>query len=475
MSAWRLAKASLICVVLLSVFWLIAMATTWLGLAYQAKSERNAFEAGSSQLSRSQLNHYDFVGDTAEGGELRSHKDGLEIIPGERGAALGLRLQGAVLDTSSFPQLKLVGGPDRAAITILVSDAVHPGQASATLASETVYLSDGEMVLRWADLSWTLAEPEANASEVNASEANASEANLRQPAPRYVASLRLYVPPGKPVWLRGIEFQSTQGRMPPKVSLSAELPRPESWLQARAKALAAQPGALIVPPGMSRLELPAWGYRTLNIGFGIALVGFLFWRFGRYGATIRSARWIILPLLLPVLTLAIGESWQWWLLIPLAMCIWTSWYLELPASAAGPASRAWYEALLLTAFAMAALLLVHANRPALDLNQFALYVSWAFLQQWLLQTRIYAALRTELSANASAWMAASAFALLHTPNFALMVLSLLGGRLWCWHYERNHRWLPVAVSHAILGLAAMNLLPVSWLLGGEISARFFMM
>jgi membrane protease YdiL (CAAX protease family) len=65
------------------------------------------------------------------------------------------------------------------------------------------------------------------------------------------------------------------------------------------------------------------------------------------------------------------------------------------------------------------------------------------------------------------------FALMHTPNAALMLATFGGGLCWCALYLRERALLPIAVSHALSALALIALLPPNWLYSAEVSARFF--
>lgn len=71
-------------------------------------------------------------------------------------------------------------------------------------------------------------------------------------------------------------------------------------------------------------------------------------------------------------------------------------------------------------------------------------------------------------------VAAVVFALMHTPNQALMQFTLLGGLLWVPLWLRCRRLLPLVLSHASSGLILSTLLPPEILRSAEVSARFFL-
>ena len=52
------------------------------------------------------------------------------------------------------------------------------------------------------------------------------------------------------------------------------------------------------------------------------------------------------------------------------------------------------------------------------------------------------------NAAVAVYLGAVGFALLHTPNAALMLATLVGGVCWCILYLRERALLPLAVSHA---------------------------
>lgn len=105
----------------------------------------------------------------------------------------------------------------------------------------------------------------------------------------------------------------------------------------------------------------------------------------------------------------------------------------------------------------------------------AQYLAWAAIQQlWigvLVAQRAGVALRSPL---AGTLLAASIFALLHTPNAMLMQLSLVGGTIWFINWQRHGALLPGIVAHAACGLLLSHGLGPEWLRSAEVSARFFL-
>ncbi len=82
-----------------------------------------------------------------------------------------------------------------------------------------------------------------------------------------------------------------------------------------------------------------------------------------------------------------------------------------------------------------------------------LYLPWAFLQQYVLQNFLLARMKTVLGrTGAAVIMASLAFALIHLPNAALVIASLMGALVWCRIFSKAPNLLVVSVSHALLGV-----------------------
>jgi uncharacterized protein len=97
---------------------------------------------------------------------------------------------------------------------------------------------------------------------------------------------------------------------------------------------------------------------------------------------------------------------------------------------------------------------------------------WGLMQQYILQAFIYRRLRfilvpAQLSPNETAlrvrlaiFSAAALFALVHAPNLPLMALSLAGGLIWSWVYERAPNLFALGLSHCLMSAVALATLPV---------------
>lgn len=103
------------------------------------------------------------------------------------------------------------------------------------------------------------------------------------------------------------------------------------------------------------------------------------------------------------------------------------------------------------------------------------YPFWALLQQWLLIRAITPRMRLLAASDASACLAAGAlFGLLHLPNFSLMLLTFGAGTAWAWIGLRHRALLPLAASHALLGLSLFAVVPPWLVRSAEIGGRFMM-
>lgn len=141
--------------------------------------------------------------------------------------------------------------------------------------------------------------------------------------------------------------------------------------------------------------------------------------------------------------------------------------------------HAWSATLIFTA--LIALLLTplgwldHGASAPRDATRWLRYPLWALLQQWLLLAAIAPRLRHLIpDARFAALACGAIFGLLHTPNFALMAFTCAGGTAWAWLGWRHRALLPLASSHAALGLWLVHLAPTWLLRSAEIGGRYLM-
>jgi hypothetical protein len=109
------------------------------------------------------------------------------------------------------------------------------------------------------------------------------------------------------------------------------------------------------------------------------------------------------------------------------------------------------------------------------LRDVVLYAAWALLQQWILMQAIVPRLRRTAGLEGFAALASGAlFAALHTPNFALMVATFAAGTVWAALGLRHRALLPLALVHALAGLALVWAAPPWLLRSAEIGGRYLM-
>lgn len=139
--------------------------------------------------------------------------------------------------------------------------------------------------------------------------------------------------------------------------------------------------------------------------------------------------------------------------------------------------RAWSTALIFTLLAMAVTWPLHGLPRSTDtVPGLWPYPAWALVQQWLLLVVIMPRLRRRLPDIRSAALAGGlVFALLHAPNFGLMLFTFAGGTAWAWLGQRHRALLPLACSHAALGLWLLYVAPPLLLRSAEIGGRYLML
>ncbi len=103
------------------------------------------------------------------------------------------------------------------------------------------------------------------------------------------------------------------------------------------------------------------------------------------------------------------------------------------------------------------------------------YLAFAAGQQWLLQTLVWANLRrAALARRTVILLSALLFALLHTPNFMLMLLCFAGAVFWCGHYAKHRLLMPLILSHAFLGFLCVSVIPARVLRSADIGVSYFL-
>lgn len=441
---------------------LLSWGLSWLGLAWRTAVEQQALARGESAVALDFTDLGSLIGEQAEGAtRVRADSSGLELVLGAAGVNAGLNFRGRVLDTALYPELRLVLDSGAPAELTLIRQAPD---GRSWVATQPLPLAQGlnPLKLTLPDTGWKPLEERAAAA-------------LDSTPPARISVLRFYLAgkTGTAIRLREARFYVGSARLPLH-SLKPWLARPEHWLAQMDAVQAQSPSTLVQPPGYPARPLdPRW-WRLAQAGVaalccGLALL--LLWPRGP--VALRAAGfWSLCAF--PVLALWIGDNPAPALLgFLVGALVLGLRRLPPPPPATGP-MRAWALSLSATTIVFAPLLLLgsEATGEALHPRNLWVYPLWALLQQAALQRVLYSRLRRVMWQPAAAWTGALAFALWHAPNLGLMLLTLIGGRLWCELYERSGRLLPVACSHALLGFAALLWLPTDWLRSAEVSSRF---
>jgi membrane protease YdiL (CAAX protease family) len=105
-------------------------------------------------------------------------------------------------------------------------------------------------------------------------------------------------------------------------------------------------------------------------------------------------------------------------------------------------------------------------------RELAEYFAWAAAQQYALQSVILRRLEDAGLQRAAPLTAAAFFSLVHAPNPGLMVLTFLGGLLWCSTFRRHPSIAAVALSHAFLAVVIASSLPTQVIGGYRIGPAY---
>ena len=136
----------------------------------------------------------------------------------------------------------------------------------------------------------------------------------------------------------------------------------------------------------------------------------------------------------------------------------------------------WFLSLLLLFTVLTAITIFYplSDISRIRMDRFVRYLLWALVQQYLICVVVGERLNA-LTKNAwlSAYLCATAFALLHTPNATLMLATFLGELFWCRIYLHDKGLIPITLSHAMVATLLTATLPITVLRSIEVSARYF--
>jgi hypothetical protein len=91
------------------------------------------------------------------------------------------------------------------------------------------------------------------------------------------------------------------------------------------------------------------------------------------------------------------------------------------------------------------------------------YAIWALEQEFILQSIFFVRLEEVVGSQRAMIVSAVLFALVHVPSPILMLLSFVGGILFCELFRRWRNLYPLGVIHAGLGLTIAASFPDKWM------------
>jgi membrane protease YdiL (CAAX protease family) len=107
-------------------------------------------------------------------------------------------------------------------------------------------------------------------------------------------------------------------------------------------------------------------------------------------------------------------------------------------------------------------------------NRFLLLPMWALVQQYALNGFVNRRAQLILGKGAkSIVIVALVFGLLHLPNPLLSVLTIVGGLIWAFTYQRHPNLFALTISHSIVSITLALAVSSKWLDSLRVGFKFF--